>query len=35
MIDVQSSADGSVVVQIRYVDATTGVTQVLSFQVSG
>jgi len=35
LIDVQSSADGSVIVQIRYVDSTLGTTQVLSFQVGG
>jgi len=35
LIDVQSSADGSVIVQIRYVDSTAGTTQVLSFQVGG
>jgi phage baseplate assembly protein W len=35
LIDVQSAADGSVIVQIRYVDSTLGTTQVLSFQVGG
>jgi phage baseplate assembly protein W len=35
LIDVQSFADGSVIVQIRYVDSTAGTTQVLSFQVGG
>jgi phage baseplate assembly protein W len=33
LIDVQTAADGSVIVQIRYVDSTLGTTQVLSFQV--
>ncbi len=33
-IEVQSSSDGSVFVQIRYVDATTNATQILSFSVS-
>jgi hypothetical protein len=33
-IDVQSVQDGSVFVQIQYVDSTTGSTQVLSFSVS-
>jgi phage baseplate assembly protein W len=35
LIDVQSAPDGSVIVQVRYVDSTTGATQVLSFQVGG
>jgi len=35
LIDVQGSADGSVIVQIRYVDSTLGTTQVLSFRVGG
>jgi phage baseplate assembly protein W len=34
VIDVQSMADGSVLASIRYVDSTTGATQVLSFSVS-
>jgi phage baseplate assembly protein W len=34
-IDVQSATDGSVYVSIRYVDSTSGTTQVLSFSVSG
>jgi phage baseplate assembly protein W len=34
-IDVQTAQDGSVIVQIRYVDSTLGTTQVLSFQVGG
>jgi len=33
-IDVQSVQDGSVFVQIQYVDSTAGSTQVLSFSVS-
>lgn len=33
-VDVQASVDGSVYVQIRYVDATTGAVQNLSFDVS-
>ena len=33
-IDVQSAADGSVYVQIRYVDAPTGSSQSLSFSMS-
>jgi phage baseplate assembly protein W len=33
-IDVQSAQDGSMFVQIQYVDSTTGSTQVLSFSVS-
>jgi phage baseplate assembly protein W len=35
LIDVQTAQDGSVIVQIRYVDSTLGTTQVLSFQVGG
>jgi phage baseplate assembly protein W len=35
LIDVQSAPDGSVIVQIRYVDSAAGTTQLLSFQVSG
>lgn len=35
VIEVQSAPDGSVYVYLRYVDATTGATQVLSFSVSG
>jgi hypothetical protein len=34
VIDVQSSNSGSVFVQLRYVDATSGMTQVISFSVS-
>jgi phage baseplate assembly protein W len=34
VIEVQSVPDGSVYVYIRYVDATNGATQVLSFSVS-
>ena len=33
VIDVTSSSDGSVYVQIRYVDSTSGATQVLSFSL--
>lgn len=33
-IDVQSGQDGSVYVYIRYVDSSSGSTQVLSFSVS-
>jgi phage baseplate assembly protein W len=35
LIDVQSAPDGSVIVQIRYVDSSAGTTQLLSFQVTG
>lgn len=35
LIDVQFDVSGSVYVQIRYVDATYGQTQVLSFSVNG
>jgi hypothetical protein len=35
VIDVQSDQTGKVYVQIRYVDATSGSTQVLSFSVNG
>jgi hypothetical protein len=34
VIEVQSVPDRSVYVYIRYVDATNGATQVLSFSVS-
>lgn len=34
VIDVQAASDGSVYVQLRYVDSTNGTTQVLSFSVS-
>ena len=34
VIDVSSATDGSVYVQIRYVDSASGATQVLSFSVS-
>jgi phage baseplate assembly protein W len=34
VIELQSQADGSVFASIRYVDATSSVTQVLSFSVS-
>jgi len=33
VIDVRSTGDGSVYVQVRYVDAAIGSTQVLSFSV--
>jgi hypothetical protein len=33
-IDVQGTTDGSVYVSIRYVDSTSGQTQILSFSVS-
>ncbi len=33
VIDVTPANDGSVYVQIRYVDAATGATQVLSFSI--
>jgi len=33
VIDVQSTGNGSVYVQVRYVDAAIGSTQVLSFSV--
>lgn len=35
VISVASSSDGSVYVDIRYVDANTGSTQILSFAVTG
>lgn len=35
VIDVQAGQDGSVYVDIRYVDAATGGTQTLSFTVGG
>ncbi len=34
VIDIQSSPGGSVYVQIRYIDATDGRTQILSFAVT-
>ena len=34
VIDVQATSNGSVFVEIRYVDATVNATQVLSFSVS-
>jgi len=35
IIDVQSNTDSSIYVHIRYADATSGETQVLSFSVGG
>jgi phage baseplate assembly protein W len=35
VIDVQVGVDGTVYVHIRYVDAVSGQTQILSFPVSG
>ena len=34
-VDVQAANDGSVLVQIRYVDSAAGTTQVLSLQIGG
>ncbi len=34
VIDVQATPDGSLYVAIRYVDSTSGTTQVLAFSVS-
>ena len=35
LVDVQAGNDGSVLVQIRYVDSVAGTTQVLSLQIGG